>query len=145
MSLSQMLVQQVITFASTHAYLQIPENAAGQCWEMSETFYYEQCSGLLEVIETRAPDIHILDTGQYSDHYALYDPESDMVIDFTMRQFKEDVDFPLICSKDEWGKILAEAWKCSWVYMDSGHICEHCSEIGDCSCGERETLESFFE
>lgn len=51
-----------------------------------------------------------LETGAYSNHYALFLPQSDTVIDYTMRQFHPESEFPFVGTRRAWGKMLSKAW-----------------------------------
>lgn len=91
------------------------EGAAGECasvtyelQELCKLLGFESKSVYAENISS-STEYNFLDSGQYSNHYALLLP-SDTVIDFTMRQFFPDSEFPFVGTRKAWGKMLSKAW-----------------------------------
>lgn len=48
---------------------------------------------------------------QCSDHYAVYLPGEDKVLDYTLRQFNPDTTFPFVGSVTEWLRVLQDSWE----------------------------------
>jgi hypothetical protein len=70
------------------------EVAEGNCWTISNEIIEEVDSALQEANLTSAK----------ADHCALYDPEDNVIIDFTFRQYDPTSPWPLITSPDDWLK-----------------------------------------
>lgn len=56
------------------------------------------------------PEYRYDNLGQHADHYAIYIPSENRVIDYTMRQFDPDCVHPFVGTRHQWKQKLEEAW-----------------------------------
>lgn len=89
--------------------------AAGRCHKetskIRSTLCAEGIDSRIIYAENRANPVEVYhDTGQYSNHYAVYLPKYCRVVDFTMRQFDPDSDYPYVGTQKEWKEILKKSW-----------------------------------
>ena len=114
-----------------------PAVAAGMCYIASEQIYgfFNSHEGNLRVIYAEHhnnPAYRYHDLGQYSNHYAIYSPEEKLVIDYTMRQFAPESEFPFIGTKRQWHKLLCKAWgvpNVRHLSRNLGFICYDCGYV----------------
>lgn len=76
------------------------EDAEGMCWRVSEAIEY--ALGDENDVET----IGMMDDSG-TNHFATV-LNGETVIDYTMRQFYPDEDFPLVCTIDEWKDLMSD-------------------------------------
>lgn len=121
-----------------------PQIASGQCYLMSakvldkypniETAYAQHHND---------PDGRFYDQGQYSNHFATWLPEENLIVDFTLRQFAPRSAWPWTGSYSAWLKILARAWgvpSVKHLTRTRGQLCTACANV-NCDpdfCGEEE-------
>lgn len=56
------------------------------------------------------------DTGQRSNHYAIYFPQLSRVVDYTMRQFNPESEYPFVGTQKEWRDMLKKSWDQETIY-----------------------------
>lgn len=85
------------------------EGAWGLCYNVTE--YIQQKFDLKKTIYSfhdNDPNHRYEKFKQHSDHHALM--HRGKVLDFTLRQFKEDTPWPFYGTIEEWKSILEDAW-----------------------------------
>lgn len=105
------------------------QSASGQCWRVTELLVES-----FEVFEWIGAD-HANDPngrfdklGQYGNHFAAYHQNSDLIVDYTFRQFDDSAPYPLICPKEEWIERLAYVWETDCVRFVVGYNSLDCCE-----------------
>ena len=98
-----------------------PKSATGQCHIETERVrsMLALCGVQTKIMyaENRKTAVEVFNnTGQHSNHYAIYLEGSCRVIDFTMRQFDPDSPFPFVGTQREWKDKLRSAWKQETIY-----------------------------
>jgi hypothetical protein len=111
-----------------------PVVAKGQCFNASSRIMDEQCFPMVIADHSNNPLGRFRELGQHSDHYAVVVGE-DTILDFTLRQFDETVDFPFIGTYEEWFTVLAKAWDTDTIRYTAGW---------DYSIGDVDEDEIFF-
>ena len=96
-----------------------PVDAKGQCFNASSHIMDEECFPMVIADHSNNPLERFRELGQHSDHYANVVGE-DTIIDFTLRQFDETVDFPFIGTYEEWFTVLAKAWDTGTIRYTTG-------------------------
>jgi hypothetical protein len=86
-----------------------PKIASGSCWrvtneliesvDFSEYGYWSQPDWANAVGSATKDGINI-------EHYAAFFESEQMVLDYTIRQFDENLPFPLVTSFDEWSRLM---------------------------------------
>lgn len=85
------------------------EHATGMCFEVSAEIEYEFGNKTIYVCHDNDPEGRFMNLGQHSDHFATL--HYGKVLDYTLRQFKEDTAWPFYGTVQEWVDILSEAWE----------------------------------
>ena len=91
-----------------------PLLAEGNCWTVANELI-ETYDGQLEQYDILAKDSR----GLWSEaHSALCDPQDNVIIDFTFRQFDPTSSWPLITTPEDWRKRVSQAAGKSYVWDD---------------------------
>lgn len=76
------------------------EEAVGRCFDVATAFNDINGTRLISMVDANDIDFH----------HASFDPETGVVIDYTINQFYPDSDFPAIYSPDEWIEVVGAAY-----------------------------------
>lgn len=128
-----------------------PRKASGQCYLATEKIlnYYSHLDPELEVAFARHhndPEGRYYQHGQYSNHYAIWLPEEQRVVDFTLRQFAPTSAYPWVGTYSAWLRILARAWDVPSVKhltRSRGHLCTACASVNCDPYGCPEEIEDY--
>lgn len=85
------------------------EHATGMCFEVSNEIAYEFGGKTIFAFHDNDPEGRFMNLGQHSDHFATL--HYGKVLDYTLRQFKEDTAWPFYGTVQEWVDILSDTWE----------------------------------
>lgn len=92
-----------------------PLAARGECYvtsaDIRSLFNFDTGLDIIRTQHHNNPGERFKEKGQHNDHYAVYIKADGLVVDYTLRQFKEATPFPFIGTKSEWLGVLSEAWE----------------------------------
>lgn len=85
------------------------EHATGMCYDVSYEILSMFGGKIIYTSHNNDPEDRFSRLGQHSDHFASL--HYGKVLDYTLRQFKEDTAWPFYGTVQEWVDILSDAWE----------------------------------
>lgn len=98
-----------------------PKESSGRCWLETDKLHAlllenEVPHKIAYAENLDDPYERYNNLGQYGNHYAIYVPEEELIVDYTLRQFDPDCPHPFVGSKESWFKYLSDAWETENIY-----------------------------
>lgn len=116
-----MTIDAVLAGVEVDPNLKSPEVSSGRCFiETTKILSSLEVKAKYMYAENRFNPVEVFDnSGQRGNHYAIYFPQYNRVVDYTISQFNQDCPFPFIGTQREWKNILKDAWDVGKIHSKS--------------------------